>query len=409
MADLEQRSESRIRILRLIGRLNRGGPTRQAQALARYLPCERFETILAFGEVAPGEEEDAAPFHGEKAFLERISSMQRGIHPWRDLQTTWRIGKLLRREKPQILHTHLAKAGALGRLAACFSVGSAKPRVLVHTFHGTNFSGHMGPWASRASMWLERRLAKRCQALVAVSESVKEELLAQRIAPESKIVVIPPGLELEPFLSVNSKSGALREMFRIPASAPLVGFSGRLVPVKNPMEFAEAAAAVSIAMPQAHFVVLGDGPMRLAMQRSVEALGFRDRFHFAGWRDDMPACLADLDLLVSCSHSEGMPVGLIEAMAAGCAIVANPIGGIPQLLGEGKFGTLVRAENGETLETAILRVLGDSTSRAALAAAAREEARARFGGQRLAQDLAQLYEVLLSGESAAQFRSAACR
>lgn len=397
----DSNASARVKVLRLIGRLNRGGPVRQLLPLCRDLSRERFDTVLAFGDVEEKEQEDVRPFFEAKVFLERIPHLSRSLHPFRDVAGLTKVAKLLRREKPQILHTHLAKAGVLGRIAARI----AGVPIRVHTFHGTNFQGHLGSLASRGSVQLERVLAKSTQALVAVSQSVREELLTHKIAPPEKIALIPPGLDLDPFLAVSGRSGALREALRIGADEPLIGFSGRLVAVKNPMEFIEAAAAISIAMPQARFAVLGDGPLRETMRAQTEALDLRDRFLFAGWRDDMPACLADLDLLVCSSHSEGMPLGLIEAMAAGCFVVSRPVGGVPELLESGRFGALIGPLGEADLESSLLRWLPDRAGREGITRLARESVRERFAARGLVEDVARLYEILLAGGSASQFRS----
>ena len=208
---------------------------------------------------------------------------------------------------------------------------------VVHTFHGHVLRGYFSPPKEKLFRGLEAFLARAADALVAVSESVKRDLVELRVAPAPKIRVIPLGLELGA-LAGTLPRGTLRREAGIPDDAPLVGIVGRLVPIKDVPSFLNAARRVRERRPDARFAVVGDGEERAALEQQTTALGLAGAVHFFGWRHDLAAVYGDLDVVVNASRNEGTPVALIEALAAARPVVATAVGGTPDLVGRRRAG-----------------------------------------------------------------------
>lgn len=368
-------------IVRAITRLNIGGPARQALLLTRALAPEYTTTLLA-GRPASEEGELRDP-----AVSPRYVPLVRRPSPIHDARAFAAIRAVLRERRPAILHTHMAKAGSLGRIAA----RSLRQRPhTVHTFHGHVLEGYFRPELQRAFISVERALAARTDRLIAVSEEVRTKLLGLGIGTPDQFRVIPLGLDLRAHRQVDGHSGFLREWFGLGADVPLVGLVGRLVPIKDP---ATAIAAIA-RVPDAHLAVVGDGELRAKVEAIVERHGVADRVHFTGWQTNMPAVFADLDLVLLTSRNEGTPVALIEAGACGRACVATAVGGVPSVVEDGVTGVLTAVGAVDDLATSINALLGDPARRAAMGAAARLRA-ARWSEHRLVADIRSLYCELL--------------
>jgi glycosyltransferase involved in cell wall biosynthesis len=382
----------RIRILRIITRLNTGGPAVHLATLAGSLDPVRYEQWLATGREGPGE-------GSMRPLVER-----RGVQPIvipemvgtprmgpRDVTALLKIRRLVRDLRPDIVETHLSKAGILGRLAARLE----RVPAVVHVFHGHVLDGYYGPLKTWLARRTERALAAFSDRLVAVSALVRHELVNHRVAPADRISVIELGLELEPLLHCRLARGQLRRELGIAADAPLVGIIGRLSRIKNHELFLEAAASVATAHPDVRFLVVGDGERRLALEAHARRLQLTRQMLFAGWRSDLPGVYADLDVLALASDNEGTPLVLIEAMAAGCPVVATGVGGVPDLIDDGVTGLLVPPRQPTRLADAIVRVLQDRRLAAGLAAEAQATARTRFRVERLAADMDALYRDIV--------------
>ncbi len=376
--------------MRVIARLNVGGPAIHVIRLTERLGPPRFESALVCGQIGPheGDMSYLARAHGVRPIV--IPALGREIAPLRDLSTLWRLWRLMRAYRPHVVHTHTAKAGFVGRVAARL----AGVPVVVHTFHGHVFHGYFGPVKTRLFIFLERFCARLSDRVLTVSDRLKEELTGYGIAPADRITVIPLGLDLAPFATTPRRAGALRRELGLSDATPLVGIVGRLVPIKNHRLFLEAATQVNAA---AHFVIVGDGECRADLEARAQALGLAERVHFLGWRDAdrLPAIYSDLDTLVISSDNEGTPVSIIEAMAAGAPVVSTAVGGVSDLIDDGRTGVLVPPGDAPALADAMNRLLHEPARAQALAETARPPALARFGIDRLAEDLAGLYLELL--------------
>lgn len=382
---------NQIRVMRVITRLNVGGPALHATLLTERLDPARYDSLLVAGTEEPSEGNYLALRGKSLDRLWVLPSLGREIRGGLDLAALLQLTRLVRRTRPHIVHTHTAKAGALGRLAAWL----AGVPVIVHTYHGHVFHGYFSPARARFFLPIERWLARRTDRLLTVSETVRSELLSLGIGTPEQLVVVPLGLDLEPFAGAGALRGQLRAELGLGRDAPLVGIVARLVPVKAHEVFIEAAARVARQVPQSRFLLVGDGARRAELETLAVQLGLKDRTFFLGWRRDLDRIYADLDLVALTSRNEGSPVSLIEAMAAGRPVVATRVGGVPDLVEDGVTGCLVPPGDADALAEAMVGLLTDPDRRHAMGQAGRKRVVPAFSARRLLDDMDRLYTELL--------------
>ena len=386
------------RILRVVTRLNTGGPARHLATLVQALGSDRYEQKLVAGHEGPGEGSLRSCVEAQGIDVAVIPEMvgTTRLEP-ADVIAVARIRRLIRDFHPDIVETHTTKAGIVGRLAARLE----GTRVVVHVYHGHVLDGHYygaaKTWAARCA---ERALARISHRLVAVSERVKDDLVKYEVASPDQISIVEPGLDLTPMRSCRQERGALRRELGLDQAVPLVGIVGRLTPIKNHRLFLDAAVGVLAVRPDVHFVVVGDGEIASAIRARAQSLGLMTHVTFTGWRYDLPRVYSDLDVLVSCSKNEGTPFTIIEAMAAGCPLVATRVGGVPDLLEDEITGLLVPSAQPEPLVAAILRLLHDPHLAGVLARSAADRAEVRFAPARFASDMDALYTELMHASDA---------
>jgi glycosyltransferase involved in cell wall biosynthesis len=362
--------------------------------LAAGLAPRGYETRLVIGRESGREGNLLDLALARRVNLLCLDGLAREIRPLDDLRALFGLWRELRRFRPHVVHTHTAKAGLVGRVAAlCAGVP-----VVVHTYHGHVLRGYFGRAASAAFRALERLLGVFTSALVTVSDSVKDDLVALGVAPARRIRVVPLGLELEPLAGALPRGG-LRGEAGFGAEAPLVGMVGRLAPIKDVPTFLEAARLLRERRPDVRFSLVGDGDERDRLEARARDLGVADVVRFHGWRRDLPEVYGDLDVVVNCSRNEGTPVALIEALAAARPVVATAVGGTPDLLRQGAFGTLVAAGDPAALAAAIDAVLADPGAAQARAREGSAHVLVRHGVPRLLDDLDSLYRGLLAERS----------
>lgn len=374
-----------VPVVRLITRLNVGGPARQALLLTRDLRPE-FTTTLAAGRPSATESELS-----DEAVTVRHLPLVRPLRPVSDARAVAGARRVLAETGAHLLHTHMAKAGTVGRLAALTSL-RPRPRT-VHTFHGHVLDGYFRPAVERAFIEAERQLARHTDALVAVSPEIRDELLDLRIGRPSQYEVVPLGLDLDEHLAVTGPDGGFRAGLGIGPDIPLVGAVGRLVPIKDLGTLLEALATLE----SVHLAVVGDGDDRKRLEARAGALGIGDRVHFTGWVTDVTAVMSDLDVVVLTSRNEGTPVSLIEAAACGRPAVATRVGGVPLVVQDGVTGWLAPAGRPDEVARLLRRLLDDPAARHAMGQAARAHVRDRFSSERLVRDVRALYRGLLAG------------
>ena len=384
-----------LKILRLITRLNIGGPSIHAITLSADLPPDRFTTLLVCGRpgLREGDMRALAEERGVTPLI--IPALRRDLNPFDDIRSLFRIIGIVKRERPDIIHTHLAKAGTLGRIAALFCPGVKT----VHTFHGHVFSGYFSPGRTRLYARMERWLARRTDRIVVLSESQRGELLGRyRIGRASQYAVIPLGFSLERFDHVQTLRGELREELAIPAATHIVSTVGRLVPIKDHGLFINAARRVLDERPDTVFLVVGDGPLRGELEETARRRGMEHRIFFLGWRMDLERVYADSDLVALTSLNEGTPVSLIEAAAAGRAVVATDVGGVGDVVQHEVSGMLARTRDPHEVAALMLDLLGDRARAEAMGEAGKRFVRGRYAKQRLLKDIGRLYTELAERE-----------
>jgi glycosyltransferase involved in cell wall biosynthesis len=368
-------------VLRLITRLNIGGPARQALLLTKALRGE-YETVLGAGRPPDGEGELTDPDVAVTPL-----PFTRPLRPATDARALAATRQLLVERRPSVLHTHMAKAGAIGRVAA--RTVRHRPRT-VHTFHGHVLDGYFSPRTERLFVQAERTLAHLTDVLVAVSEQTRDDLLALGIGRPEQFRVIHLGFELGGFRAINGRSGVLRDRLPITDSDLLVGVVGRLAPIKDHELLLDAVARVA----DVHLAVIGDGDRRRALEAQATELRIDGRVHFVGWCHDMPAALADLDAVICSSRNEGTPVALIEAGAAGLPVISTDVGGVRSIVEEDFNGIIVPVGDAPALGAALERLGADAELRTRLGSAGRARS-THFDADRLVRDIHDLYKELL--------------
>jgi len=380
------RGETVTKVVRIITRLNVGGPARQAIHLTEALGSRGFETELVTG--VEGEREGRIE---PATSATVVTTLTREVDPRADLAATRALHRLVRARRPDIVHTHMAKAGALGRLAA----HRAGVPVIVHTFHGHVLEGYFSRPVARAFLTAERRLARWSSALVAVSSAVRDELLSLGIGRDEQWRVIPLGFDLEPLLSEGPGRDEARRVLGLPAAGAVVGIVGRLVPIKDHETFLAAAEKVAADRDGVTFAIVGDGELRNDLERRARA-ALGDRVMFTGWVQDLPRLYAALDVVALTSRNEGTPVALIEAAAAGIPVVATRVGGVADVVRDGVTGALVSAGDAAGVANELRKLLDDPGLARARGDAARAHVRDRFAASRLDDDIVALYGELLA-------------
>jgi glycosyltransferase involved in cell wall biosynthesis len=385
-----------VRVLRVIARLNMGGPALHVAYLTEGLAKRGYQTTLVAGTLARGE--DSMQFVAEQHGVEivRVDELHREISLIRDVLAAFRLAKLIRRLRPQILHTHTAKAGAVGRLAAVLA-GRARPPIVVHTFHGHVLRGYFGPFRTGFFRLLERALARVSTRLIAVSPQVRDDLVALKVAKADKFEVIRLGIELEERVELDD---ALRaETRRVLGIAPdrfVVGWIGRMTSIKNTDAVLRAFAALRGRGVDAVLCLIGDGPDRDALERAAHELGVMRHCLFLGYQEGVARFYAAFDAFLLASENEGTPVTTIESLAAGRPVVSTRVGGVPDVVEDGVDGFLTEPRDVDGLAERLERLARDPELRAEMGRAGRERALSRYAVERLVADVDALYRSLLS-------------
>ncbi|MCI0514060.1 glycosyltransferase [candidate division KSB1 bacterium] len=359
--------------------------------LSLHLNPTHFETLLISGAPAAGEKSRIADLQQKGIRVATIQEMTRALNPGRDLRALLALYRLIKREQPQIVHTHTAKAGALGRLAAWF----AGVPIIVHTFHGHVFQNYFSPIKTYCFILFERLLAKISTRIIVISRSQFTDITEKyRIARTEQVVLIPLGLELERFLNLQFNT-RLKSELNLPPTTRLIGMVGRLAPIKNHEMLLQVIAQLHDWNYKVHLGVIGDGELAPQLQRSVQHKALEGYVHFLGWRLDIENIYAGIDLLALTSLNEGTPISIIEAMASGVPVVATQVGGVSDVVTDEVTG-LLNAVNAVTqMAQQIKRLLDDQPLRTRLTQAARATVAKTYPYQRLIQDVENLYTQLL--------------
>jgi glycosyltransferase involved in cell wall biosynthesis len=388
-------NERSLKILRIITRLNIGGPAQHVVFLTEGLNSGLFHSKLTFGAIDSNEGDMSYLAQAKGIAVEEVACLRNGAGLLRNLQAVLQLYRLIRREKPNVVHLHLLKARFLAGVAA----KAARVPLILETFHGDLFSDYYGYLKTQAILMAERFLGHLIMdRVVAISQRVKENVIRHHVAPARKIEVVPLGLELDQFRRCSVARGELRQELGIDAEERLVGMVGRMVPIKGHSYFLQAAREVLLAYPRVRFVLVGDGHLRRDLELECRRLGIDRSVIFLGWRRDLGRIYADLDIVALSSLNEGTPVSLIEAMAAGRATVATNVGGVSDVVEDGVTGLLVPSKQSRALAGAILRLLQDDALRETLGKRAMASVYPKYDVSRLIEDTKSLYLNLLQAQ-----------
>jgi glycosyltransferase involved in cell wall biosynthesis len=390
------RNANPVRVVRVIARLNMGGPALHVAYLTAGLRERGYETTLVAGSLARGEDSMEYVTRELGIEVESLPALHREIAPWRDALAVVRLAALIRRVRPQIVHTHTAKAGAVGRLAAVLA-GDARPPIVVHTFHGHVLRGYFDPVRSFGFRLLERRLAGLSTALVAVSPEVRDDLVRLGVAPREKFTVVRVGIELEDRVAPEANGRVeTRRLMGIPPERFTVGWIGRMTAVKRTDDVLLAFRALRERGVEATLCMVGDGPDRGEVERRAHDLGIMRDTLFLGYQEDVAPFYAAFDAMVLASGNEGTPVSAIEALAAGRPVVATRVGGVPDVVRDGEDGFLVETGAVDAITEALGRLAADPSLRQRLGESGRARVLPRYSVERLIDDVDRLYRSLLS-------------
>lgn len=392
-----------MRILRVITRLNIGGPSIQAIALTSRLAARGAVTTLLHGRLGAGEG-DMRYLAAADANLQFVPTLQRAIAPLDDLRALLTLYGEMRRFKPTIVHTHMAKAGLLGRVAAVaynHTRGRAPRARVVHTYHGHVLEGYFGGLATTIFIALERQMARVTDAIIAISPAIRADLLnTYRIGRADQYRIVPLGFDLSAFAAIDEAARRrARAELRIAAGAPVLATVGRLTAIKNYSLLLEAAQRVAARFPNLVVLLAGDGELRADLEAQAARLGIAANLRFLGWRRDLPTIYAATDVFALTSRNEGTPVALIEAMAAGVPGVSTDVGGVGDVIASEAMGVRVAVDDVAGFSTAVERLLGDPAARLAMGAAARAHVLSRYDIIRLTSDMDMLYRSLHRGRA----------
>lgn len=399
------------KVVRIIARLNVGGPAIHTILLTKWLNREKFDSVLVSG--ALGKDEGDMSYLAERHDVHPviIPELMREINWKKDAAALWKIYRQLCRHKPDILHTHTAKAGTLGRTACILY--NLRNRILlksrciiIHTFHGHVLHSYFSRLKTFIFIIIERALAGFTDAIVVISEKQKKDIADRyKIADDKKIHIIPLGFDLASFFNCEENNKGFKKELSIDDEATVIGIIGRLAPIKNHKLFLNTAKRLSSIDDKLIFVIIGDGECKSELLSYADKLDIKDRVIFAGWKKDIYSVYDGLDIVALTSFNEGTPVSLIEAMASKKPVIATDVGGVGDIFSfkeniaagngflVGENGVLVKENNIESFSNGLKLLLSSRDIRERMGIKGREFVRERFSIARLVQDIENLYEI----------------
>lgn len=408
-----------MKILRIIARLNVGGPARHVVWLAAGLKAHGYETLLVAGTLPPGEDDMSylAKAAGVEPFIVRDMSRELSL---KDLLTAWKLFRLMVRQQPDIVHTHTAKAGGVGRAAGFMYrwltpatlVGRPRRCWFVHTYHGHVFHSYYGRRTTRLFLTIEKLLARMTHRIVVVSEQQRREIHEQfGLGQPEQFAVVPLGIDLDIYANWSERRESLRRELNLQTDQFLIGIIGRLTEIKNHKLFLEAAALLKQKASSARirFIIIGDGTLRNALEVQAAALGLTEDVIFLGTRNDPETFYPALDVVALTSLNEGTPLSLIEGMANERPVIATGVGGVAELLGREvetadaytlcERGLMVESGDVQGLARGLQKMLEDETLRGELGRRGREYVLRNYAKERLLRDISALYLNLVDSEA----------
>ena len=386
---------AKIKVAQVITRMDWGGSPDIVRLICQNLDKDKYDITFISGRSKFPTEKINVFFNSLKNKLVLIPTLRRNINPVLDSLALCTLYRLLKKEKFDIVHTHTAKAGCLGRIAAKL----AGIKVIVHTSHGHNFYGYFGPFISRLIVFVERWLSTFTDKIVTLTNLEKNDLLLFNVAKEKKIVAAHTAVDSQKIRKIDQKKiYLLKNELGIKEENIVIGMVGRLEQIKGVKYFIEAALLVAEKFKKVQFVLVGEGSLKEELQKRVKQAKYAERFIFSGWRDDATQIMGLMDIIVLASLNEAVGLVLIEAQGLGIPVIASAVGGIPEVVDDGKSGILVRPRNIEELHDAIALLIQDEAKRKAMGESAAVFVRNKYDAGDLCRIISQTYEILLSGK-----------
>lgn len=385
----------RTKILRIITRLNIGGPATHVILLTKEFNNDKFESVLIYGSISKqeGDMSYLLKQHGVSGI--HIPLLRREINPFADLIAFLRILLYMWQYKPDIVHTHTAKAGTLGRVAAIL----AGVPIKIHTFHGNVFRGYFDNSKSKFFILIEKFLAKFTDVIIAISTKQKDDIVNRhKVTSIEKCHIVKLGFELQRFLNTKNKSNIFRNKFKFNMDDILVGTVGRLTAIKNQKMFINAIAHINKIVDKKifdkmKFIIVGDGELKEELVAYCRFNGLAEKVFFTGWLKELDAVYADLDIVTLTSNNEGTPVSLIEALSSSKPVISTDVGGVRDAVSQA--GILVKRNDYKTLGSEISSLATSQETRQERGRQGRDFVRNKYSKERLVEELRELYTSLI--------------
>ena len=374
--------QPKIKVLRIIARMNVGGPAVQISNLMRGLDPKIFDQKLITG-YCEQNEIDYLELNAPEIPCTRIKGFGRRVSPKEDLLAFFYLAREIKKFKPDYIHTHTAKAGVLGRTAAILVCSRAK---LIHTFHGHLLHGYFSPFKTKLVVLIEKLLATRSTTLVSVGEKVRNDLLAAGVGRQDQFRIIPPGV----YLGAIPKSHLIRTSLDIPESATVITFLGRITKVKRPDRFAQVALQISKQTPNIYFLIVGSGELEEILKNELSTIS--PKVKFLGWRNDIENILEATNIMLLTSDNEGTPVSAIQAGMAGIPTVSTNVGSVSKIIEDGVSGILTSLNPSEIVEQ-LQKLIRDTKLRQTLGGRAKLDITERFSVSQLIKKHEEIYTV----------------
>lgn len=378
---------NKIKTALVITRLDRGGAPDIVMSLFNLLKSSGHQVKLISGHTAFPSKNTEKFIKNHQNSIIVIPELKRNPSLINDCMAFIKLFFLFRKESFDIVQTHTAKAGFIGRITARL----AGTPVVMHMSHGHNFYGYFRPLATGLIVLLERMAAFFTDKIVALTDIEKRDMIRYNICKPSKITVLPSALDLNKFDKVEIDIEKKKAEFNIKINNFVVGMIGRLEPIKGPLDFIVACKYIAQKLPQTTFLVVGDGPLKQSLISCSRKLNISDNVIFTGWREDIPEILSILDVVVLTSLNEAVGRVLLEAGALGKPVVATNVGGVPEIVRDNETGVLVPPNAPQKTADAVVDLLKDEKRRYAMGLAAKEWVRSNFDTDKIKDSVHDLY------------------
>jgi len=373
----------------VITRMDWGGSPDIVRIICERLDKEKYDVRLICGLTRHPSQKTRNFFHSLGKRLATVSCLRRNINPIFDMCAFVQLYLLFKRERFALIHTHTAKAGFLGRIAARL----AGIPVVIHTSHGHNFYGYFNPWLSGIIVKLERFASRMTDKILTLTELERNDLLRFHAAKQAQIAIVSTAVELDSAAKADEgRFLSLKQEFGIHKGDAVVGMVGRLEPIKGAEFFIAAAVAVAEKLKDTKFIVVGEGSLRRKLIMQVSKANLSQRFIFAGWRNDVANIISIMDVLVLASLNEAVGLVLIEAQGLGVPVIATNVGGVPEVIENGRTGILVSPQNAEELAKAMELLVMNEDKRKEMSQNARRRVKDHYNPEDFVRKISAVYK-----------------